>query len=152
MTICTVCYIEKDDEVLMLYRNKKENDINEGKWIGVGGHVEKNESPYDCIVREVKEETGLDVYNLIPRGHMTFIFNNDVTYIHVFSTRDFKGSLIDCDEGELHWIKKSDIKKLNLWETDAYLIEKIVNNDYSYFMTKAEYSGDKLLLNKVEVD
>lgn len=83
---------------------------------------------------------------------MTFIFNNDVTYIHVFSTRDFKGSLIDCDEGELHWIKKSDIKKLNLWETDAYLIEKIVNNDYSYFMTKAEYSGDKLLLNKVEVD
>ena len=59
MTLTTLCYIEQNDQYLMLHRIRKENDLNEGKWIGVGGHVEKGETPEQCIRRETKEETGL---------------------------------------------------------------------------------------------
>lgn len=151
MEYCTVCYIEKDDKILMLYRNKKKNDINEGKWIGVGGHIEEFETPYECTVREVKEETGLVVKNLIPRGYISFITGNKPMGIHVFSCKEFSGQLIECDEGELHFIKKSDILSLNIWETDVYMLKKIINDDYNYFMIKAVYENDKVKEEKIEV-
>lgn len=151
MEYCTVCYIEKDDKILMLYRNKKKNDINKGKWIGVGGHIENLETLYECAVREVKEETGLTVKNLIPRGYISFISDNKPMGIHVFSCKEFSGQLIDCDEGELFWIKKNDILKLDIWETDIYMLKKIINDDYSYFMIKAVYENDKVIEEKIEV-
>lgn len=149
MNDCTVCYIEKEDEILMLYRNKKENDINKGKWIGVGGHIEKFESPYECAIREVKEETGLDVKNLIARGFITFIDNGEKMNIYVFSTTEFEGELIECNEGELHWIKRNEILKLNIWKTDIYMLNKIINKDYKYFMIKAIYEDSKYLKKEI---
>ena len=75
MQMTTLCYIEKDDKYLMLHRTKKKNDINEGKWIGVGGHTEGSESPEECLKREVQEETGLKLLSYKLRGLITFVSN-----------------------------------------------------------------------------
>ncbi|WP_277287365.1 NUDIX hydrolase [Sneathia sanguinegens] len=151
ITHYTVCYIEKDDEVLMLYRNKKKNDINKGKWLGVGGHIEEGESPYECVVREIKEETGLEVKKVSARGFITFIYDGNVDYIHVFSTTEFSGKLIECDEGDLEWIKREDILNLNIWESDRYLLSKIVNKEYDYFMITSKFKNMKLIEQKIEL-
>lgn len=151
ITHYTVCYIEKDDEVLMLYRNKKKNDINKGKWLGVGGHIEEGESPYECVVREIKEETGLEVKKVSARGFITFIYDGNVDYIHVFSTTEFSGKLIECDEGDLKWIKREDILNLNIWESDRYLLSKIVNKEYDYFMITSKFKNMKLIEQKIEL-
>lgn len=151
ITHYTVCYIEKDDEVLMLYRNKKKNDINKGKWLGVGGHIEEGESPYECVVREIKEETGLEVKKVSARGFITFIYDGNVDYIHVFSTTEFSGKLIECDEGDLEWIKREDILNLNIWESDRYLLSKIVNKEYDYFMMTSRFENMKLIEQKIEL-
>ena len=104
---CTLCYIEKDDKYLMLHRTKKEGDINKNKWIGVGGHFEDGESPEDCVMREVFEETGLTLTAMQFRGVVTFISGNGLTeYMFLFTANNFEGELIDCDEGELVWIPK----------------------------------------------
>lgn len=150
MEYCTVCYIEKDDKVLMLYRNKKKNDINKGKWIGVGGHIEKNETPYECCLREIKEETGLTAKSLVPIGYITFVTDGEDMGIHVFSCKDFTGNTITCNEGELHWIQKKDLLSLDIWETDKYMLQKISKNDYSYFMIKAVYANNEVVENKIE--
>lgn len=149
----TVCYLEKKDEILMLYRNKKENDINKGKWIGVGGHFEKDETPYECAIREIKEETGYVVNNIFLRGIITFSITNTniVQQLYVFSSKDFKGEQIDCNEGKLEWIKRKDIMKLNMWETDIFFMKKIIEKDYSFFVIKAVYDeNNKLVENKIE--
>lgn len=151
ITHYTVCYIEKDDEILMLYRNKKKNDINKGKWLGVGGHIEEGESPYECVVREIKEETGLEVKKVRARGFITFIYDGNVDYIHVFSTTEFSGKLIECDEGDLEWIKREDILNLNIWESDRYLLSKIVNKEYDYFMMTSKFKNMKLIEQKIEI-
>ena len=115
----TLCYIEHDGKYLMLYRNKKENDINEGKWIGVGGHFEGTESPDECLIREVKEETGLTIFSYQFRGIITFIPKPGVVeYMCLYTADGYKGELKECDEGELRWVKKSEIENLNLWEGD----------------------------------
>ena len=147
-TLCTVCYLEKDNEILMLYRNKKENDINKGKWIGVGGHFEDFESPYECAVREIKEETGFSVNKLIPRGVITFNIDgsDEVQYLYVFSTDDFTGEQIECNEGHLEWIKRDEILNLNIWESDKLFMNKIINKDYSFFMIKASYDENNNLI------
>lgn len=147
-TLCTVCYLEKDNEILMLYRNKKENDINKGKWIGVGGHFEDFESPYECAVREIKEETGFSVNKLIPRGVITFNIDgsDEVQYLYVFSTDDFTGEQIECNEGHLEWIKREEILNLNIWESDKLFMNKIINKDYSFFMIKASYDENNNLI------
>lgn len=141
----TLCYIEKEDSYLMLHRTKKENDLNEGKWIGVGGKFENDESPEECIIRETFEETGLVLNTLKYRGLLTFISDKwETEYIFVYTSNKFEGNLIDCNEGELKWIKKSDIFKLNLWQGDSIFLKKLINNDI-VFSIKLKYEGDNLI-------
>ena len=105
--LTTLCYIEKDDSYLMLHRIKKKQDVNEGKWIGVGGHFEENESPENCLLREVKEETGLTLTSWRFRGIVTFIAKGWPTeYMCLYTADGFEGTLRECDEGELAWWRK----------------------------------------------
>ena len=105
--LTTLCYIEKDGSYLMLHRVKKDKDVNKDKWIGVGGHFEKNESPEECLLREVKEETGLTLTSWKFRGILTFIAEGwPMEYICLFTADGFTGELKACDEGTLEWVKK----------------------------------------------
>ena len=113
--LTTLCYIEKDDSYLMLHRIKKKQDVNEGKWIGVGGHFEENESPENCLLREVKEETGLTLTSWRFRGIVTFIAKGWPTeYMCLYTADGFEGTLRECDEGELAWVAKKDVSALRL--------------------------------------
>lgn len=141
----TLCYIEKDNQYLMLHRTKKENDLNEGKWIGVGGKFEKDETPEECLLREVKEETGLTLTKYRLRAVITFISNEWGTeYMHLFTANEFSGELIGCDEGELEWVNKNDVLKLNIWEGDRIFLKKMIEED-NFFTLKVVYEGDKLV-------
>lgn len=145
MKLTTLCYIEKNDKYLMLYRNKKENDLNEGKWIGVGGKFEENETPEECLVREVREETGLALISYEFRGIITFVSDIwETEYMFLFTADDFTGKLKECNEGELAWIDKCRILELPTWEGDHYFLEKLLNNEKD-IMIKLEYCGDKLI-------
>ena len=121
--LTTLCYIEKDEKYLMLHRVLKKNDINKDKWIGVGGHFEKGESPEDCLLREVKEETGLTLTSYRFRGLITFTFSSqgretDTEYMCLYTANGYEGELISCSEGNLEWVNKKDIFSLKLWEGD----------------------------------
>ena len=123
--VTTLCYLEKDGCWLMLNRNKKKNDYNGGKWIGIGGKVEKNESVEECLVREVKEESGLDLFSWHYYGVIRFV-SDIVEDMHLFSSADFKGELKECDEGTLAWIKKEDAFSLPLWEGDREFLRDML--------------------------
>lgn len=141
----TLCYIEKDNKYLMLHRTKKENDLNEGKWIGVGGKFEKDETPEECLLREVKEETGLTLVKYRLRAVITFISNEwETEYMYLFTANEFIGNLTSCDEGELEWVDKDDILKLNIWEGDRIFLKKMIEED-KFFTLKVVYEGDKLV-------
>lgn len=141
----TLCYIEKDDCYLMLLRNKKEVDENKGKWIGVGGKFEEGESPEDCLARETLEETGLKLTEYKFRGIVTFVSDEWGTeYMHLFTATGYEGELLDCTEGELKWIPKSEIMNLNLWEGDKVFLPKLFE-DSSFFSMKLVYKGDELV-------
>lgn len=149
----TLCYIEKENKYLMLHRTKKENDLNEGKWIGVGGKFEKDETPEECLLREVREETGLTLTKYRLRAVITFISNKwETEYMYLFTTNEFVGEIICCDEGELEWVEKEKILDLNIWEGDKIFLEKIVRGD-KFFTLKVVYDGDQLVesvLNEYE--
>ena len=150
MTNTTLCYIEQDKKYLMLHRNKKENDLNEGKWIGVGGKFEKNETPEECVTREVLEETGLVLENYSYRGLVTFINTKYPTeYIFVYTASQFSGTIEECNEGTLAWIKKDEILDLNHWDGDKYFLEKLLDNEKKTFSIKLSYDGDNLIDVKV---
>ena len=100
----TLCYVTRGNEVLMLHRVKKKNDINHDKWIGIGGKFEQGESPEDCLLREAKEETGLTVTSYRYRGIVTFVSGDDTEYMHLFTADGFHGTIKECDEGDLEWI------------------------------------------------
>ncbi len=143
MILSTLCYIEKNNKYLMLHRTKE--DINKGKWLGIGGKFEKNESPEECIIREAKEETGLNLKSIRLRCIVTYISTNwETEYIYVFTCDDFDGELIECNEGKLEWVEKNKLLHLDIWEGDKYFLEKI-NNRANFFTIKFEYSGEKLL-------
>lgn len=144
--LSTLCYIEKDGKYLMLHRNVKKNDVNEGKWIGVGGHFEKDESPEECLLREVKEETGLTLTSYQYRAMVTFVSGNGVTeYMSLFTADGFEGELIPCDEGDLEWVEISRIEELNLWEGDLIFHRILLERD-TFFSLKLVYDGhDKLI-------
>ena len=117
--LSTLCYIEKEGRYLMLHRTVKKNDVNHDKWIGVGGHFEYGESPEECLLREVKEETGYTLTSWRYRGIVTFVYGEAVVeYMSLYTADGFKGDPIDCDEGELEWIDKSAVPSLELWEGD----------------------------------
>ena len=141
----TLIYIEKDDKYLMLHRVKKEHDENHDKWIGVGGKFEDGESPEDCLLREVKEETGLTLKTFSYRGIVTFVSDEYGTeYMHLFTATEYEGELQDCEEGELVWIPKTDIVKLNLWEGDKVFL-RLLDESKEFFSLKLTYRGDTLV-------
>lgn len=145
MILSTICYIEKEGKYLMLHRTKKKNDTNEGKWLGIGGKFEDKESPEDCIIREVKEETGLTLNSVKLRGILTFINTIcETEYICVFTSNNYTGNLIECNEGDLQWVEKDKVTNLNLWEGDKIFIEKIKEGS-PFFTIKYVYDGDTLL-------
>lgn len=147
----TLCYIEKDDKYLMLLRNKKKVDVNKGKWIGVGGHFEEGESPEECVLREVYEETGLTLTDYRLRGIITFTSDEwDTDYMHLYTATNFTGELKECDEGELKWIPKSEIMDLNLWEGDRVFL-KMLFEDTGIFSMKLTYAGDILVDKQIKV-
>lgn len=146
MALSTLCYIEKDGKYLMLHRTVKKNDVNKDKWIGVGGHFEEDECPEECLLREVKEETGYTLTSYKYRGIVTFISGNGVTeYMSLFTADGFEGTPIECDEGILEWVDKKDVPRLNLWEGDLIFLRLLEETD-RFFSLKLVYDGaDKLI-------
>lgn len=141
----TLCYIEKGDSYLLLHRVKKKDDLNEGKWIGVGGHVEEGESPSSCMKREIKEETGLDVISYQYLGKVDFL--NDrypPERMYLYKVTGFTGELRDCDEGELSWIKKERMMSLPMWEGDKYFLPLLEKEEASAFSLALIYEDDVL--------
>lgn len=146
MKLTTLCYVEKDEKYLMLYRNRKKDDENGGKWIGVGGKFENNETPFECMRREVFEETGLVVTGAKMRGIVTFVSDKfGCEYMFLYTVNDFEGTLHKCDEGELEWIDKSKIYELPMWEGDAIFLD-LLAKDAPYFDLKLCYEDEKLVL------
>ena len=141
----TLCYIEKDGRYLMLHRTKKEQDENSGKWIGVGGKFEESESPEDCLLREVWEETGLTLTRWRFRGIVTFVSDLWPTeYMHLFTADRFHGQLTECREGELRWVEKSALSSLSLWEGDRIFLDLLAREE-PFFSLKLVYLGDHLV-------
>lgn len=150
MKMTTLCYIEQAGKYLMLHRVKKHHDINAGKWIGVGGHVENGETPEECLLREVKEETGLVLTAYRLRGLVTFLSDAcEPELMCVFTADVFDGGLIECDEGELAWVEKSDVLALPTWEGDRVFLERLLSGDERFFSIKLRYEGDKLVEKKI---
>lgn len=143
--LTTLCYIERDNKYLMMHRVKKENDINKDKWIGVGGHFEKDESPEECLLREVKEETGLTLTSYHFRGLITFISDQwNTEYMCLYTADGYEGELVsDCSEGTLEWVDKRQLKELNLWEGD-YIFLDLLEKREDFFSLKLRYEGDDL--------
>ena len=126
MILSTVCYIEKEGKYLMLHRTKKQNDINKEKWLGIGGKFEDKESPEECTIREVKEETGLTLNSVRLRGILTFINTIcETEYIYIFTSNDFTGKLIECGEGDLQWIEKDKKRLTNYVKCDMFTKVKL---------------------------
>ena len=141
----TLCYVLKDDQVLMLHRIKKKNDINKDKWIGIGGKFEGEESPDECLLREAKEETGLTLTSWRCRGVVTFLSEGDPgEYMYLFTADGFEGELIDCDEGELQWVSRDFVNDLPTWEGDRIFLD-LLWQDAPFFLLKLRYVHDKLV-------
>ena len=148
--LTTLCYIEKEDRYLMLHRTKKEKDINKGKWIGVGGHAYDGETPEECLLREVKEETGLTLTSYKFRGLITFISDEcEPELMCLFTADGFTGEQCVCDEGDLAWIDKSQVAGLPTWEGDAVFLKLLLEGEKRFFTLKLRYEGDKLVENAV---
>lgn len=144
MRDATLCYIERDGKYLMLLRNKKQNDPNEGKWIGVGGKLEKGETPEECARREIMEETGLRATSLVHWGDV--YFHSDVwesEIMRLFLVTEFEGELCECGEGELHWKDKEEIFDLNLWDGDRIFLKYLINGR-RFDRMELVYSGERL--------
>ena len=140
----TLCYIETEDSYLMLHRVSKKNDVNKDKWIGVGGHFEEGESPEECLLREVREETGLTLTSWRFRGIVTFTQEGYGTeYMCLYTADGFEGEIRECEEGVLEWIKKEELLKLNLWKGDLIFL-KLLKDDMPFFSLKLSYRGDEL--------
>ena len=157
MRMTTLCYLEKDGYLLMLHRNKKDVAVDDShnKWIGVGGKFEADESPEDCMLREVWEETGLKVTRWKYHGLVTFV--SDVAqsdYMHLFSASAWEGEMHTCDEGELQWIPKNELGRLNLWEGDRVFLY-LMQQQLPFFSLKLTYKGETLVqavLNGVKIN
>ena len=140
----TLVHLEKDGCYLMLHRVRKEADENHDKWVGIGGKFESGESPEDCALREVFEETGLVMHSWRYRGIVTFVSDEWGTeYMHLFHSDDFSGALKDCDEGDLEWVDKRRILHLPIWEGDKIFL-RLLDTDEPFFSLKLCYSGDRL--------
>ena len=141
----TLCYITRGNDVLMLHRIKKENDLNKDKWIGIGGKFEENESPDECLLREAWEETGLRLTSWRCRSVVTFLTSGpwEGEFMYLFTADGFEGQLKECDEGDLQWVQRSFLDKLPKWEGDRIFLE-LLWQDAPFFLLTLRYSGDKL--------
>lgn len=144
MLLATLCYVKRDGYTLMVYRNKKANDIHEGKWNGLGGKLEARETPEECVIREILEESGLSIQNPKLCGLLMFPqFKGNDWYVFVFIATEFSGKLLDdSPEGRLEWIPDEKIPELNLWESDHIFMPWI--REGKFFSAKFEYEGDKM--------
>ena len=141
----TLCYIERDGCYLLLHRVKKDNDLNRDKWIGIGGKFEENESPEDCLLREVKEETGLTLTDWLYCGIVTFVSDRwEGEYMHLFHATAFDGTLLDCDEGDLEWVPKSEFSRLPPWEGDRIFLQ-LMEDKVPFFSLKLCYKDNNLI-------
>ena len=140
MRLTTLCYLEKNGCYLMMNRIRKKNDENQGKWIGVGGHLEENESPEECIQREVREETGAELVSWKLRGILTFIlpdWGNEMTFLY---TGTAEGEVRkECDEGILEWIPREKVMDLPLWEGDLVFLPLLQSRE-DFFSIKLIYA------------
>lgn len=144
--LSTLCYIERGRQYLMLHRTVKKNDVNKDKWIGVGGHFEAEESPEECLLREVKEETGYTLTSYRYRGIVTFISGNGITeYMSLFTADGFEGEPVPCDEGELQWVDIDKVQELNIWEGDKIFF-RLLAEDRGFFSLKLKYDGHDRLI------
>jgi len=144
MKLATLCYVKHHGQTLMIHRIKKANDIHEGKWNGLGGKLEPGESPEQCVIREVREESGLEIYQ--PRYHGLLIFadfKGDDWYVWVFTADQFSGELIDSNEGRLQWIPDEEVPKLNLWPSDLIFLPWLEAD--KIFSARFQYHGEQML-------
>lgn len=140
----TLCHIEKDGKYLMLHRVKKENDLNKDKWVGIGGKFEDRESPEECNIREVYEETGLTLKSVRYCGIVTFVSDKwETEYMHIFHSDSFSGEVRECDEGVLEWVDKNKLLDLPLWEGDKIFL-RLIYEKSPFFSLKLVYEGEKL--------
>jgi 8-oxo-dGTP diphosphatase len=140
----TLCYIRRDGDTLLLHRVKKENDENRDKWVGIGGKFEEGESPEDCLLREVREETGLTLDAWRYHGIVTFVSDEWGTeYMHLFTADAFHGEVRDCDEGVLEWLPWERLPQLPIWEGDKIFL-RLIDEDAPFFSLKLRYVGDRL--------
>ena len=144
MILCTECYIHRGNRVLLMYRTKKQNDINAGTWIGVGGKLMEGESPEECVRREAMEETGLELDELSLRGLVSFVYDHAQT-VHVFlyTAQSAQGEPIECDEGDLAWIEEERMGDLEMWAGDRVFLERMKRP--GFFEMKLEYEGGQLV-------
>lgn len=148
--LSTLCYIRntKENTTLMIHRVKKVNDMHEGKWNGIGGKFENGETPEECALREVREETGLTAVNPLLKGFLTFPkFTDDDWYVFVFLIKEFTGKIINSNEGNLEWVKTSEILNLNLWEGDKYFIPYLDKD--GFFTGKFIYENNELVSHSI---
>ena len=141
----TLCYITRGDQVLMLHRTKKKNDINQDKWIGIGGKFEGCESPEECLLREAWEETGLTLTSWRCRGVITFLTSDPTQgeYMYLFTADGFEGDLKECNEGDLQWVSRDFLDQLPKWEGDQIFLD-LLWQDAPFFLLTLRYDGDKL--------
>ncbi len=141
----TLCHIEKDGKYLMLHRIKKKNDLNEDKWVGIGGKFEDKESPEECNAREVFEETGLTLKDSRYCGIVTFVSDKwETEYMHIFHAEQFSGVIKECDEGVLEWVDKNTLLEMPIWEGDKIFL-RLMEEKVPFFSLKLEYEGDTLI-------
>jgi 8-oxo-dGTP diphosphatase len=145
MKLATLCYVRRDGKTLMIHRMKKADDIHAGKWNGLGGKFEPGESPEDCVIREVMEESGLIIKNPIMKGFLTFpdFANDEDWYAFVFIAHDYEGELIDPQEGYLRWIDDNELLTLPLWEGDLIFLPWL--NRPGFFSAKFRYLDGRLV-------
>lgn len=149
LEITTLCYVEQNGQYLMLHRNKKQNDINKDKYIGIGGHMEHDESPKECVMREAFEETGLELDEPKLRGILTFVIDDMTELCFLYTCEKYSGELHSCNEGDLVWIEKDKVLDLPLWEGDKIFL-KLLETEEKLFQMKLIYKKGKLLDYKIQ--
>ena len=141
----TLCYITRGNDVLMLHRVKKKNDLNKDKWIGIGCKFEPEETPDECLLREAREETGLELTSWRLRGVVTFLSDRwEGEYMYLFTADGFAGELKECDEGDLQWVSREFLNELPKWEGDQLFLD-LLWADAPFFLMKLRYEGEKLV-------
>jgi 8-oxo-dGTP diphosphatase len=145
LKLATLCYLKKDGKTLMLYRNKKSNDMNGGKWIGLGGKLEEGETPEECALREIKEESGYIAKNLILKGILTFpAFDGfECWYVFLYLVTDFEGEILESNEGTLKWIDDEKLMNLEMWEGDKIFLSWL--NENGIYSAKFIYKNNQFI-------